>query len=199
MVECLLFLDKLNRGMWLQMASEDIKRVKRAIRKDERFARLKEIYETAPQYNLPLDEFRIEMDTTFASRKVRQLKTSTRDSGFAQNIIDALMEDQAIRGRFTEILTACIRCDRTLSASMEKMRAYLMIEYHGSIVRLYGTKIERERFIDYMMKTYEEYRKKVIILREQLELMITDIDKAGFAIKNSVEAIKLLSRPEAQI
>lgn len=181
------------------MASENFKRVKRAIRKDSKLKRFQELYENAPQYNLPIKDFQREIEVSFTARKMRELKGQTRDMGFAQNIIDSLMEDQAIRGRYTEILTACVRCDKSLANSLDKLRDYILLEYHTNLVSLYSTKGERERFVTNLLRPYEDYRKAVNCLKDELNLMVVDIDKAGFAVKNTIEAIKLLSRPEAQL
>lgn len=178
---------------------ESVKRLKRVIRRDKRFKRLKELFETAPQYNIAVSDFEREIEVTFRSRKMRDLRNKRADGTFVQEIIDTLMEDQAFRGRLTEIATACVRCNKSLSGAMEKMHDYLLIEYHAQLVSVYSTKAERERFVSNTMREFDGYIKKVSVLHEQVNLMMVDIDKAGFALKNTIEAIQLLSKSEIRV
>lgn len=168
---------------------EDLLRIKRRLQKDKRAQRLKDSFDRLSQYNLPLRELYDEVERIHMARKTRHL--DKRSDTFVQDVTEALIGDQSDRGRLSEILMACVNVIRELEDALENLEGYMLIEYATEMSAI-RTKSERSTFIrQHVLNTFHKYVQRVSRVKGAVEIVIVDIDKAGFMYKNLIEVVKL--------
>lgn len=171
---------------------------RRQIQEDKRFKRFKHNFEQADYFNLNIQELEDELTFLHNNRPVRTLKDLKQSAGYTQHILNAVLTDQAYRSRFTEMMVACVNAEKRLQDGLQALIDYLQIEY-ATELSCWRTKDERRAFLTSVLRPCYKYLDQVNALHVKLELVITDIDKAGFALKNSIQALELVTKPERHI
>lgn len=168
---------------------QDILRIKRTILKDKKVKRLSKAFDELSQYNMPTKKLIEEIESIHMTRKTRHLEKES--STFVQDITEGMLNDQASRSRLTEILMGCVHVIRNLENSLESLEGYLQVEYATQLSSI-RTKGERTSFLQHhVLSKYHKYIDKVSRVKEAAELVMVDIDKAGYVYKNLIEAVKL--------
>lgn len=179
------------------MDKVDIDHLVRRIRKDERIKRLEKAFADLPQYNLPDKEMIEEIQNLHTLRKTRSLHSKSKS--FVQDIIDAMLDDGAKRGRLVEITSACFKTIHQLKGALDDLEGYILYTY-GAQMNGLRTKGEREQFVyHHVLKRFHKYVRKIERVYESAKLVIEDIDKAGYNYRNLVEAVKLLKSKTAEL
>ena len=166
------------------------------IEKDKKLLRLEESFENNNYFQIPVKALKNEIESSHRMRPIRTLKAQGPD--FAARVIDSLLADQAMRSRMAEINLQAFRVEKNLESGVKAARDYIVIKYANDL-NIYKTKEERMRVIDMVLEKYISYIDKVNGLQAMTRLIIDDIDKASWAMKATIEAIKLISKPEATI
>lgn len=170
---------------------QDLERIKRKVNKDKKLTKLNERFDSHPSYNLPVRELYEEIENLHMTRKTRQLKRNS--DSFTQDLMDGMLQDQSVRSRLTEIIMTCLSVTKSLRETLDNLSGYISVEYADELSIL-RTKAERTNFVDkHILATYYKYVRRVEKLRESAELVIVDIDKAGFNYKGLIEAAKMVS------
>ena len=95
------------------MARKELaKAVKRVIINDKRFKKLKKAFNELPEYNLNVDEIEEELTSLHESRTVRRLRNRLSEPKFIDETVKALLKDQEVRSRITEIRVSCVTTSR---------------------------------------------------------------------------------------
>ena len=176
------------------MDKKDYQKLRNIVKDDEKYKKFKRSVQKNPNLQMPFDVLHEELERHHRVRAVRSLSRSERD--FTGQVVDAMLQDQQIRSRCTEILASCISISGTFNETLTNLRDYLMLEYGG---RFSGrsTKEERRNFMENVLRPFYRYIHKVDQLKEHARYITEDIDKAGFTFRNLVESIKLLGKPES--
>jgi len=173
------------------MDKTDIDHLRRIVKKDEKYKRFKAAVDGNANMQLPFADLHEELSRMQKTRQVRSL--SRRNKRFTQDVIDAMLQDQAYRSRCTEILTQTLEITGVYQDTLTNLRDYLLFEYGK---RLGGTKGERQQFMENVLRPFFRYIHKVEQLIDHAKLIVGDIDQAGYTYRNLVESIKLLGKPE---
>ncbi len=178
------------------MANSDIKALRKLIKSSKRYKRLRGILtdNEIEQYNIPVESYLQEATSRFYSRKFRKLDANAVH--ILNNITEAAMEDSALRSRLTEMLIVCEQARKSIGGLLDRYENAAMIEHGTSLRRIVTTKDERKEFIRGILEDYIKYLTDVETLSEQIKLLIIDIDKAGYQLKNIIDAQRLVHRPE---
>lgn len=170
------------------MIRADYQKLTKTLLNDKRVQRLKAAFDELPEYNLPLKALRDEAEMIHKIRKTRFLNAS--DPNFSTHVVEALLLDQQHRARLTEMLMSCISVTRNLGHAIDNLEGYLLMQYSSEISCI-RTKQERVDFIKHViLKDCVRYIQKVSMLKEILDVVILDIDKAGFMYKNLISAVE---------
>lgn len=170
---------------------EKVKMLKNRLREDKRLIKIKKAFGTLPEYKLDSVELRQEIESMMLTRKVRSLSGSKKMS---TALIEAMLQDQSYRSRATEILMGCVRTDKNLSRVLDSLEDYMLVEYSDLLSSSFRTIKERKAFVEYVLRKYYEFLDKVDEVRQVAELLIVDVDKAGYMYKNMIEALNLVSK-----
>ena len=163
--------------------------IRKRIRQDRRLEKLDHAFNSLPEYNLNRNELYEEIQRIHMVRKTRHL--DKRAKTFVEDITEGLIDDQSHRARLSEILISCVRVIRNLESSLETMEGHLLIE-HSELLSEIRTKGERQSFIHHhILSKYLKYVDRIDRVKAAAEIVIIDIDKAGYMYKNLIEAVKL--------
>jgi hypothetical protein len=171
----------------------DVSEIVRRLRADKRFVRLYVLFSEEALYKIPFKERMTEVENIHKTRSVRFLNP---DSGkFVDALIEASINEQAQRSRLTEIHAQCIKASRTLSRGVEKLEEYLLIRYSTDIAGV-RTKEERVKLIRMAMSSFHQFLNEVDTLKEMTEIIIADIDKSSWRLRDIISAYQLHNAPE---
>jgi len=173
---------------------EQQKAIRSTIKKNKRFQQFLENFRGNPAYNIDFESYHSELQRLHTTRITRELKRK-RSRAFPEKVCEALLQDQATRSRCAEILGECTKISHAMERTLSKLRDYLCAEY-ASYLKSVGAQGERKAFVESIMRPFYDYFDEVKGLEKAAQIVIEDIDKAGFMFKNLVEVIKVLSRPE---
>jgi hypothetical protein len=161
--------------------------------RDKRYARLKTAFDTLPMFNLPADDLLDEVKNLNTMRMVRRLNSTSPD--FVDRIIKAALHDQATRSRLTEILTDCLRAKRTLETALDSFTEYALVRYTSTLSSC-RTKADKEALVRLFMSDWYDYLNSMMTLYSTTQLVVEDLDKSAWTIKNIIDACKLIYAPE---
>ena len=176
--------------------SVQIKALVRKIEKDPKIERLDDSFEKFDYFKLPIKALQNEIETAHKLRPIRTLKAHGND--FVGRVIEALLADQATRSRLAEISLQAFRAEKSLETALSALKDHLIVTYAADL-SMFKTKEERFRIVDLVLARYTTYQNKVIMVQNMANIIIKDIDQAAWSIKGTIEAIKMISKPEATI
>lgn len=176
------------------MTKEERNALRRIIKKHKIYQRYLELFEKNPAFRINFDAYHEEIATMHTTRRTRTLRRK-RNVQFVENVVDAMLDDQACRSRCAEILGECVKISNAMEENLGNVRDFLLTEFARHLKDI-GTQAERKGFVENVMKRFYEFFNQVQTLEKHARLIIEDVDKAGYTYRNLVEAIKVLSRPE---
>lgn len=178
------------------MTKPSVSRVVSTLKADKRYKRLLEMFNTAPLYQIPCDSLLEELKTIHSLREIRRL--NPREEGFADNIVKANTHDQAQRSRVVEIMMRCTHVSKKLSDALDALRNHFMMEYHDHL-KQFRTKEERMIVMNTALRKFVKYIGEVENLKEVCTLVVGDIDKAAWSLRNNIEVLRIHSAREMQV
>lgn len=129
-------------------------------------------------------------------RPVRSLKAG--DSKLIDKVIRANIEDQGSRSRLTEIMIQCSRVAQSIDNAIDAFRDHCILTYPKSLGQ-FKTKGERENAIYASLREFRAYVDELMTIHSMAELVVKDIDQAGFSLKRTVDAMSLHFSPERKL
>lgn len=162
--------------------------VLREARESTPYKKYAKILATA-QGRLDLGAFRSEALSLHSSRTSRTLYGKKQYS--AQAVYDALLRDLSFRSRLVEIrVKVSVELSNLIEAT-KSIRRYLMTEFAEDL-REFSTADQRKSFVDRIIKPGLDYEAEAQSIVDLVDLIIRDIDQAGFSFRNIVETLKLM-------
>lgn len=168
--------------------TRDIHAIIKAMKKDKRYKRLKESFDTLPIYQLKIESLNSELANLHKIREIRRLNTG--DPGFVDALIRANNQDVSTRGRASEIMMECVRIIDKLGYAVKLLQDHLLITYTDEL-RSYRTKEERLQVIRTVLRPFDKYINDASSLKEVSQIVIMDIDKDNFASNLTMRALEL--------
>ena len=170
--------------------------IRKLIKADKRYKRIKENFETLPVYNMAIDQHNKDLDMYHKSRPVRLLNPDSPK--FMDKLVRASVDDQAYRSRIIAIQKDCIRSQLTLEATVKAFTDYVLLEYSEELKGL-RTKEERLMIVRTTLAPFERHIMRVTALKQCCELVIKDIDQAAWSLKLLVSTLEIHSRREMTV
>lgn len=178
------------------MTKPSVARVVSTLKADKRYKRLLDTFNTAPLYQIPCETLHEEVKTIHSLREIRRL--NPREEGFADNIVKANTHDQAQRSRVVEIMMRCTHVSKKLSDAMDALRNHFLMEYHDHL-KQFRTKEERNIVMNMALRKFVKYVDEIENLKEVCLLVIGDIDRGAWSLKNNIEVLRIHSSREMQV
>jgi len=160
------------------------------VRKDEKVVKLRRIV-SGIQNMVNLTALHDELESLHSGRKVRHLKVSGLSS---KSVIDAVLQDQSYRSRVTEIVVQSLRHSNNLSEAYDATLDHLIQAYDNRLdIR---TKSERQSYLKSFIAPANKLLADLNTVVSLAEYIVEDIDKAGYALKNTIQALEISSKRE---
>lgn len=166
------------------------------IRKNKRYKRLLETFDNAKIYNIPCERLIGELKDIHSLREVRRL--SIRDPDYVDKLLNANAQDQAQRSRCTEILMQCLEVTEKLNRALAALKDYLLLEFSDHL-RPLRTKEERLLVLNVALRKFSRFLENVAVVKGIADLVIADIDKAGWSMRASIDALKVTRKTEMNL
>lgn len=176
--------------------TRDLKPILRAMRKDKKYKRLKDAFDTLPLYQMPIEKLADEIETIHKTRSIRYLNVDTPQ--FVDAIVKANTQDQSVRGRLTEIMMMAVRVTGKLEAALETIRFHLLISFTDEL-KSYRTKEERVQIVNMVLQPFTKYIANVGMLRESAQLCVKDIDQGNFSLDKTLRALEMHTSREKRV
>ncbi|SBV38470.1 hypothetical protein BN7874_265 [Phage NCTB] len=171
--------------------SAEISKIRKILKSDTRYKRLKSTFDTSDLFQLPFDDLKDELKTLHRMRKIHKLKVG--HPNFVQHLSEAAIRDTTNRHRYSEILVSCTEANTSLAKMIESFESYFLIKYAHELKPL-RTKEERKNFIKAVMDKMHRYLDDTDELIKITRILIEDIDKASFTVKHLVDAFTIISK-----
>lgn len=174
----------------------DLKPIRDRLRNDSRCKRLLSIFQDSSIYKIPFDNLHTEVMEIHKTRSIRYLNRN--DGRFIEKIVDASLRDQANRSRLSEIAMQCYRAQSSIEEALEPLQEYLIMTY-GPEISFVRTKEERKQLVEMALRPFYKFVSQCSTLRNLIEIVVMDIDKAAWSLKLLISAYELHNRPEQSI
>lgn len=176
------------------MYAEEIKRLRKLIRKDAQFKKVNKFFEHVAE-ELSVEALYKEIQNLHKMRSSRSLDRSSK--AFLDRVVEANLQDQAYRSRLAEIQMECSRILSKYEPIIEDLVLFLHAQYLESLKGFLSAKQDRLEFLQGLCKDHVRFLRDLRSVDEAAKIVITDIDKAGYMFKNLIEAVKIVHERKA--
>ena len=177
--------------------TRDLKPILKAMRKDKKYKRLKEAFDSAPMFQLPAEKLMDEIEALHKTRRIRVLDPQA-EGKFVDDIVMANTQDQSVRGRLTEIMVQSNRVVRKLEKALKTMRFHMMLTFSDQL-KSFRTIEERRQIVEMVLKPFEDYIADMEMLKESATLVVTDIDKGNFSLQRTISVLEMHTNRERRV
>ena len=170
-----------------------VRRLRILLKKDDIWLRYSSIQKSA--YLPEFDAFVQEIKDLHKTRTIRVLGVQAAPSG--KKIADASMKDQAVRSRCVEICMDIASKRNSLAIAMDTVKSHVSAEYQTVLVDMgVRTIADRNAAIDSLFGPAHRILMRLDTITQIADLVIHDVDQAGFALKHTVTALEVATKRE---
>lgn len=131
-----------------------------------------------------------EVTSIHANRMIHVL--SKKDLlGSQKTILDCIVENQMNRARLVSIKMECVRKLNTLQEKIEILSSYLKEKFAAQLRLEYSSNTSKNDAIKQLFSDAYSMIMQIEGLEKLIDIVIIDIDNAGWAMKNIVEVLKI--------
>lgn len=162
------------------------------VAKNKKFKRLVEMRENG-LFAEDTAKYIKELETLHATRKMRHLKTRELLQSFSHEATDISLQNSSFRSRAVEIKKKFYKLSSLLEEHLTNMKNYLATYYAETLSSCYRTQEMKKKALDYVLSDFERLSARYKLVSELSDLVIDDIDQAGWTIKNIIEVQKMVA------
>lgn len=163
--------------------------LEKKLRKTAEYKKVCDMLDTARQ--LDLDNMQSEIESLHLGRKMRNLRLKTLS---ADKLIDVACQEASSRSRLVEIVLGLTRNFNMLELAHQAATETLISKYYKELPG--STKASKSAFVYDIMSDLKIKLTEFKSVIEIANLVVSDIDKAGFSIKHIVELLQTANRRE---
>ena len=171
------------------MYAQEIKRLRKLLRSDKQFKRIKKFFERVSS-ELSADGLYAEVRNLHGMRSSRVLERGGK--AFIDRVVEANLQDQSYRSRLAEIQMDCAKTLSTYQPVVDDLVSYMVLEHQDALKNYFSSKADRADFVTSLCKEYLTFLREVEAVSDAAKTVIVDIDKAGYMFKNLIEAVKIV-------
>lgn len=160
------------------------------LRQDLRFKRVKKRCLDADQ---DVDTWLDELMTLHASRGMRSLNSTALLSSSQRISIDTNLDNQTVRSRAVEICMRALRQELFVDEQLDYLRKYLHAQYATDLKHEHKTVADRKTAVEHVLNPLISTKKRLASVGKIAELVVSDCDAAGFALKRIGEVLAMKS------
>jgi hypothetical protein len=168
------------------------------IRRDRRVRRLRGMIKSGT-YNVNIAGFIKELESSHTAKLTRRLSVEDVLTKFQTRFLRAVLQNQANRSRFVEIKVRCFVTKERLDRHLTKLRQHLMSRYSGALRNSAGTQEERRSIVNNELAEAMELQQSIKTVMDIADLIINDVDQAGWDMKRIIDAMTLIQERGKQL
>lgn len=172
----------------------DVSELKKLLRSDERYQRIKRSFDKAEIYQLDREVLLEEMRDIQAIRVSSKL--NTLDPDMVKQVIDNSARDQYNRSRISEIKMTAFRAKFALEKTLRSLHKYMASEYYEEISEVFRTQSERKQILDLIFIRMRQFIDDMNHVMEQADILLVDIDKNAWGLKLIIDALAIHAQKE---
>jgi hypothetical protein len=166
-------------------------RLRKLLKQDSRYKAFRVVAKRAvdPQFETWLEE-------VIKLHKARSVRLLSSKSG-ARKLSEAGLQDQSYRSRCVEILLLITRSRNYLASALFGLQRYVESEYQSELSKMgVRTKTGQRALINLLTQSAQANIDHMDSLLEMVNLVIEDIDKAAWTVKNALAALEIATKRE---
>lgn len=141
-------------------------------------------------------QFETWLEEVISLHKSRSIRTLAGKSS-ARRIQESGMQDQAYRSRCVEILLHITRNRNHLASALDAIVKYIENEYQAQLSKMgYRTKTSQRAVCNLLVSSAYSKVEHLDSILEMVGLVIEDIDKAAWVVKNAISALEIATKRE---
>jgi len=169
------------------------------IKKNKQYKQLLESFKTQKIFKVPLEKFKDEIFDAHSTRNVRVLvKHADDNTRIVDQLVKANLVDQGVRSRLTEIMMTCRRGSAALQEAIKNYKNYASLRFERHL-KSFKTKSERMSALDICLDDLNAFIFEAEHVYNLAELVVKDIDQAGFTLKRTQEVVAMHHAPERKM
>jgi hypothetical protein len=138
---------------------------------------------------LIIDKILKEAEFLHQNRKSRSLHARKLS---ALDLQEAILNDMANRSRLTELRSLLSRQYELLGTAIETIKRHIRFHHRDDVDELAPKVGDKTALIDMILQSPLKTKSEIAGASEVLDIYIKDIDQAGYALRNSVDLLKLI-------
>ncbi len=150
-------------------------------------------------FTLDTKKMMFDIGNMHRTRLARNLKTKTVIQKFQVSFIDADLQNIAYRARIVEIKMNCFEVLSQLDQYISLLKKHLKATYAENMKVGYGTQADRDALIDSFLEPGLMSKKKLEATMSYADLVILDIDQAGFALKRIITVMQIAQEKRSSV
>jgi hypothetical protein len=160
----------------------------------ERNKRLKKLRRTLQSGAFAIDttKFIKEVQSLHAARSFRNAEGKTILQDSQRVLVNGAAENNATRGRATEIHLTCYRAKRLLLEAIESTTGYLETYYATPLANDYKTIGARKAAVKYVLEDFYKLDFRLDTVIAMVDMLVKDVDKSQWVISNTTDVLALM-------
>ena len=168
---------------------------KSAVKSDEVFRTYRRVFNTV-QETLDIPKLTKEAVFLHANRKARKLY---EHKASAMKVSDVLLQEMSHRSRLVELKIGVIANQELLESTISRTKKHLTTEFESELKGMSTTVSGRSAVLASIFAAAQDYLNQVAALNTQLDVLIKDVDAAGFTLTNVRELLKLQAGGKGEV
>jgi hypothetical protein len=141
-------------------------------------------------------QFETWLEEVIKLHKARGVRLLSSKSG-ARKLSEAGLQDQSYRSRCIEIILLITRNRNYLASVLFGIQRYIESEYQSQLSKMgIRTKTGQRALINLLTQRAQESVDHLDSLLEMVNLVVEDLDKASWAVKNALAALEITTKRE---
>lgn len=139
------------------------------------------------------DAYKEEMRSMHVTRRERRATAAKLIENAQRDLIDMVMRNQSIRSRIVEMKMEIFNVSALIEDHLAALTRYILHNYQSEVGHIVGskTKADREAFVKTMFERELSFKKKLDVVVKIADILIDDLDQAGWAVQRTTAVLQL--------
>ena len=139
------------------------------------------------------EDYKEEMRSMHVTRRERRATAAKLIENAQRDLIDMLMRNQSIRSRVLEMKMEIFNVSALIEDHLAALTQHILITYQAEVAQVVGskTKGDREGFVKALLAREVSYMKKLQVVIKIADMLIDDLDQAGWAVQRTTAVLTL--------
>jgi len=139
------------------------------------------------------DAYKEEMRSMHTTRRERRATAAKLIENAQRDLVDMLMRNQSIRSRVVEMKMEIYNVSALIEDHLGALTRYILHTYPSEVAHIVAskTKGDREGFVKSLFEREVMFMKKLQMIVKIADMLIGDLDEAGWAVSRTTSVLQL--------